>query len=171
MDPSKVPGNHAAGRSPINAGTPDILLVEDSPTTAELFMFALKANKSGATVRIVRDGVEALEALLGGDSHVPVRLPRLLLLDLHMPRLDGLEVLARLRADDRTRALPVVVYSASELESDRREALRRGANAYVQKPVGFTQACAAVGRIERDWLGTGRLDAALDGRAERNLGD
>jgi CheY-like chemotaxis protein len=139
-------------------GAPDILLVEDSPTTAELFMFALKANKSGTTIQIARDGVEALDMLLddatpSGSARVP--LPRLLLLDLHMPKLDGFEVLERLRADERTRLLPVVVYTSSDLESDRLEALRRGANGYVHKPLGFKDACAAIAQIERDWLNTG----------------
>jgi CheY-like chemotaxis protein len=137
-------------------GAPDILLVEDSSTTAELFVFALKANKSGATIQIARDGVDALDMLLGDATRSgSVPLPRLLLLDLHMPRLDGFEVLERLRADERTRLLPVVVYTSCDLESDRLEALRRGANGYVHKPVGFKDACAAIAQIERDWLMTG----------------
>lgn len=154
----------------MSIGAPDILLVEDSPTTAELFLFALKANKSAATVQIVRDGVEVLDALFGGDGNAPLSLPRLLLLDLHMPRLDGLQVLAYLRADDRTRSLPVVVYSSSELESDSLEALRLGANAFVHKPAGFKDACVAVARIEQNWLGSGTAppNPSFDGHAEKN---
>jgi len=137
---------------------PDILLVEDSPTTAELFVFALEANKSSATLRIARDGVEALDLLLGGavqSESACKALPRLLLLDLHMPRLDGFEVLERLRADERTRHLPVVVYSSSDQESDKNEVYRRGADGYVNKPVGFKDACETIARLERDWLGRG----------------
>lgn len=134
---------------------PDILLVEDSRTTAELFTFALKANKSSATIHAVHDGVEALEFLLGDASksdgaHNP--LPRLVLLDLHMPRLGGFEVLQRLRADERTRLLPVLILSSSDEESDRREAQRLGANGYIAMPVGFEESCAAIARVERDWL-------------------
>ena len=132
----------------------DILLVEDSPTTAELFAFALRANKSRATLRIVPDGEVALTLLEAqpavGGAAAP--LPRLLVLDLHLPGLDGLELLDRLRGNERTRHLPVVVYSASDLPSDRAEALRRGANGFVRKPGGFKDACAAIARIEQDWL-------------------
>jgi CheY-like chemotaxis protein len=134
---------------------PDILLLEDSSATAELFEFALKANKSGATVKVARDGEAALDRLPGvanvsGSS--PAALPRLLLLDLHMPRLDGFEVLKRLRADERPRLVPVLVYSSSDLESDKSNALRQGANDYVHEPVGFKDVCETIARIERDWI-------------------
>jgi CheY-like chemotaxis protein len=127
----------------------DILLIEDSPTTAELFAYALKANDSRATLRIVEDGEAAL-ALLHDALDTP--LPRLLVLDLHLPGLDGMAVLDRVRGSERTRHLPVVIYSASDLAADRAEALRRGANGFVRKPVGFQDARAAVARIERGWL-------------------
>jgi two-component system response regulator len=132
----------------------DILLIEDSPTTAELFAFALRANKSRATLRIVPDAEAALALLeaqpTGGAA---ASLPRLLVLDLHLPGLDGLELLERLRSSERTRHLPVVIYSASDLPSDRAEALRRGASGFVRKPGGFKDACAAIAGIEQDWLG------------------
>jgi two-component system response regulator len=134
---------------------PDVLLVEDSRTTAELFVFAFEANKSGATVQVVRDGVEALDFLLGGATRSESdrnALPRLLLLDLHMPRLDGIEVLKRLRADERTRFLPVVFFSSSDDEADEHEAYRLGADGYVCKPVGFEEFRAAIARIECAWL-------------------
>jgi CheY-like chemotaxis protein len=154
-------------RAVMSVGAPDILLVEDSPTTAELFLFALKANQSSVTVQIAHDGEAALDLLLGvasaSGSSTPAALPRLVLLDLHMPRLDGFEVLARLRADERTRLLPVLVYSSSDLESDKCDALRRGANGYVHKPVGFKDACETIARIERDWLSAG---AALQGQTQ-----
>jgi CheY-like chemotaxis protein len=144
----------------MNASAPDILLVEDSPTTAKVFMFALEANKSAVTVHIARDGVEALDLLLGTASlpeSASSELPRLLLLDLQMPRLHGFEVLERLRADERTRLLPVVIYSSSDEESDKREAYRWGANGYIHKPLGFKDACETIAQLERDWL---RTDAA-----------
>jgi CheY-like chemotaxis protein len=130
---------------------PDILLVEDSPTTAELFLFALQANKSRSIVHTVHDGQSAIDMVLGS-KETPGVLPRLLLLDLHMPGIDGFDVLARLRSDERTRQLPVLVYSSSDQESDQREAMARGANGFVHKPVGFEDACKAIARIERDWL-------------------
>ncbi|WP_035056230.1 response regulator [Andreprevotia chitinilytica] len=135
--------------------TPDILLAEDNPTTAELFVYALEANKSEATIRVVRDGVEVLDFLFG-DATQPERtgnaLPRLVLLDLNMPRLGGFEVLARLRADERTRTLPVVILSSSDDESDEREAYRLGANGYIKKPRGFKESRGTIAQIEQDWL-------------------
>lgn len=141
----------------MSTAAPDILLAEDSSTTAELFVYALKANKSGATIQVVRDGVEVLDFLFGSGSQsesICNALPRLVLLDLHMPRLGGLEVLERLRANERTRVLPVVILSSSDQESDEHEAYRLGANGYVKKPRGFKESCGAIAQIERDWLRT-----------------
>jgi CheY-like chemotaxis protein len=142
----------------MNISAPDILLVEDSPTSAELFVFALEANQSSATIQVVRDGVEALDFLLDGDGaarsgSTSNALPRLVLLDLHMPRLDGFQVLERLRADERTRLLPVVILSSSDQESDKREAYRLGANGYISTPVGFKNSCEIIAQLEREWLG------------------
>lgn len=145
------------------SGPTDILLIEDSPTIAELFAYALQANKSRATLRIVQDAEAALALLLDGHTAAasnPLPLPRLVVLDLHLPTLNGLEALDRLRGNERTRHLPVVIYSASDRDSDRAEAMRRGANGFVRKPVGFKDACAAVARIEREWL-TGELSPAF----------
>ncbi|MBW8831802.1 MAG: response regulator [Burkholderiales bacterium] len=133
----------------------DVLLVEDSPTTAELFVFSLKSIKSAATIHVVRDGVEALDLLLGGateDESALHVLPRLVLLDLHMPRVNGFEVLQHLRANERTRRLPVVVYSSSDQESDRREVFRLGADGYIRKPAGYKDFRETVAQLERDWL-------------------
>jgi signal transduction histidine kinase len=133
---------------------PDILLVDDS-ANAELFALALKANGSAATIRIVHDGITALNLLLDSKEapgNISVSLPRLLLLDLHMPGFNGLDVLDHLRADERTQELPVLVFSSSEWESDKSDALRHGANAYVVKPVEFKHICALIAQIERDWL-------------------
>lgn len=150
-----------ASQRPVSANAcgPDILLIEDSPTNAELFAMALKINKSKATARIAHDGTEALDLLLGAaPCGGTCALPRLVILDIHLPRLDGFQVLDRLRADERTRLLPVIVYSSSDMDLDRREAFRRGANGYVRKPMGFKDACEAIARIEHLWLGA---DAAL----------
>lgn len=142
----------------MDISAPDILLVEDSPTSVELFVFALEFNQSSTTLQVARDGVEALDILLGAAAESESArcvLPRLVLLDLHMPRIGGLEVLARLRADERTRRLPVVIYSSSYQESDQREAFRLGADGYLQKPVGFADSCALIAQLERDWLRAG----------------
>lgn len=141
----------------MNTPPPDILLAEDSPTTAELFVYAFEANRPEVTIQVVRDGVEVLEFLFGGAAQPEGQgspLPRLILLDLHMPRLGGFEVLQRLRADERTRGLPVVILSSSEQESDAHEACRLGANGYIKKPRGFKESCAVIARIEHDWLKT-----------------
>ncbi|MGB4074678.1 response regulator [Pseudomonas sp.] len=132
----------------MNTSAPDTLLAEDSPTTAELFLYALEASTTGVTIRVVGDGVEALDFLFSIGS----ALPRLVLLDLNMPRLGGLGVLERLRADERTRALPVVILSSSEQESDEQEAYRLGANGYIMKPRELKESCAVIAQIERDWL-------------------
>jgi len=138
----------------MSLSAPDILLIEDSPTTAELFRFALKSNKSASTVQILNDGLEAIELLLGDSPTASGSrtLPRLVLLDLHMPRLDGFEVLKRLRADERTRGLSIVVYSSSDEEADQREAHRLGADGYIRKPAGYENFCKAVAEIESAWL-------------------
>jgi len=139
---------------------PDILLVQDSATTAELFVLALKANKSRATIQVAHDGMEALDLLLSGATRPAGdrnALPRVVLLDLHMPKLDGFEVLQRLRADERTRLLPVVILSSSTQESDKREACRLGANGYISNPVGFKASCDLIARLELEWL---RADVA-----------
>jgi len=143
----------------MSASASDILLVEDSESDIDLFMIAHQQNGSAAVVRVARDGVEAVDVLLGGEggpgeAKCALPLPRLVLLDLNMPRLNGFEVLARLRADERTRLLPVVIFSSSDQRSDEREARRLGANGYVRKPAGFEKLRAVVAQLEHDWLGT-----------------
>lgn len=137
----------------MNISAPDILLVEDSRSDVELFMLAHEVNGSAATIRVVRDGMEAVEFLLGGTGRPEDALPRLVLLDLNMPRLNGFEVLVRLRANERTRQLAVVIFSGSDQRSDILEAERLGANGYVRKPVDFENLCATLAQFERDWLG------------------
>ncbi|MES2353621.1 MAG: response regulator [Pseudomonadota bacterium] len=139
----------------MNMSAPDILLVEDSQSDIELFMFAHQRNKSTAVIRIVRDGVEALDLLLGNENRtedVLAILPRLVLLDLNMPRLTGFDVLERLRTDERTRRLPIVIFSSSDQSADKLEAHRLGANDYVRKPAQFKDLCAILAQFEHDWL-------------------
>ncbi|MBP7677164.1 MAG: response regulator, partial [Thermoanaerobaculia bacterium] len=130
---------------------PDVLVVEDNPDDVELTLRALKRMHLTNPVRVARDGVEALEILLGdGTSRPP--LPRVVLLDLKLPRVGGLEVLARLREEERTRTLPVVVLTSSREEPDVRKAYALGVNSYVVKPVEFEKFVDAVGKVGQYWL-------------------
>ena len=130
---------------------PDVLVVEDNPDDVELTLRALRRMGLTNTVRVARDGVEALELLLGdGTSRPP--LPRVVLLDLKLPRVGGLEVLARLREEERTRTLPVVVLTSSREEPDVRKAYALGVNSYVVKPVEFEKFVDAVGKVGQYWL-------------------
>jgi len=138
---------------------PDILLAEDNISDAELFQMALQLNRSTSRLHIVRDGVHALNFLQGGSvsmSAGPGILPRLTLLDLNMPRIDGLEVLKQLRAHPGTRHLAVVIFSSSSETTDRDQARRLGANDYLRKPNQFSELCAVVAQLERVWLSGGK---------------
>lgn len=136
----------------MSTGAPDILLIDDSPTTADLFKYALQANKSQITIQAVYDGHAALDMLLGNGQASATELPQLILLDMHLSGLDGLEVLAQLRADERTRQVPVLIYSGSDAEEAKAEAMQHGANGYVCKPAGFRETCAMIRQIEEQWL-------------------
>ena len=127
----------------------EILLVEDDAADAELTLLSLAKAKLANNVRHCRDGAEALEALLGREAKAA---PRLVLLDLKMPKVDGLEVLRRLREDERTRTLPVVVLSSSRETPDLEAAYKLGANSYIVKPVDFDSFQRAVGEIGLYWL-------------------
>ena len=130
---------------------PDVLVVEDNPDDVELTLRALRRMNLTNPARVARDGVEALEILLGdGTSRPP--LPRVVLLDLKLPRVGGLEVLARLRKEERTRTLPVVVLTSSREEPDVKEAYALGVNSYVVKPVEFEKFVDAVGKVGQYWL-------------------
>src|ERR1700726_1432164 len=116
-----------------------ILLVEDNADDELLTLRALKNNLIRNEVVVVRDGVEALEYLWGDGESFRNRLPEVVLLDLNLPKLDGLEVLRRLRADERTKLVPVVILTSSNEERDRLAGYDLGANSYVRKPVDFEQ--------------------------------
>src|SRR5271170_7474062 len=132
-----------------------ILLVEDNPDDEALTVRALKKNNVTNELVVARDGVEALDYLFGTGAYAgrdTTVLPGLVLLDLKLPKLDGLEVLRRLRADERTRRLPVVVLTSSKEEQDLINSYNLGANSYIRKPVDFTQFTDAVKQLGLYWL-------------------
>jgi two-component system, response regulator len=132
-----------------------ILLVEDNRDDELLMLRALQRNHIMNQVAVVRDGVEALDFLFATGGHAgrnPNDLPQVVLLDLKLPRVDGLEVLRRIRADDRTRLLPVVVLTSSKEEEDVVRSYTLGANSYVRKPVDFTQFTDAMRTLGMFWL-------------------
>ena len=131
-----------------------ILLVEDNPSDEALTLRALRKNNISSTVVVKRDGVEALDYLLAprSDPHRACALPQLILLDLNLPKIDGLEVLRRIRADPRTRLLPVVILTSSREDTDMVRGYGFGANGYVCKPVDFVQFADAVRQIGLYWL-------------------
>ncbi|MGA2507744.1 MAG: response regulator [Chitinispirillaceae bacterium] len=132
-----------------------ILLVEDNPDDVKLTLKALEKSKIANRVDVACDGVEALEYLFGTgkfagrDTRV---MPQLILLDLKMPRMDGLEVLRHIRSDERTKLLPVVVLTTSNEEKDRIQSYANGINSYIRKPVDFKQFTEAVQQLGLYWL-------------------
>lgn len=131
-----------------------ILLVEDDEDDVALMLRALKKSNIKNEVLVASDGLEALDRLFGAGAQAgrgPVR-PAVVLLDLHLPKLDGFDVLRRLRADDRTKLLPVVILTSSREEVDRLAGYGLGANSYVRKPVDFNQFAAAVAQLGLYWL-------------------
>ena len=128
-----------------------ILLVEDNPDDEALTLRALKKNHILNAVVVAHDGAEALEYLLGRDDATRVR-PTVILLDLKLPKVDGLEVLRRLRADERTRFVPVVILTSSKEEQDLIKGYSLGANSYIRKPVDFTQFIEAVRQLGLYWM-------------------
>ena len=132
-----------------------ILLVEDNPRDEELTLRALRKNNIANPVVVVRDGVEALDYLFATGSHAgrnEHEMPQVILLDLKLPKLDGLEVLRRIRADDKTRLLPVVILTTSREDQDRLDGYSFGANSYVRKPVDFREFTEAVRQLGIYWL-------------------
>jgi two-component system, response regulator len=125
-----------------------ILLVEDNPDDVELTLRAFKKSNIANEIVIARDGEEALEKLFGEKSIFPT----LVLLDLKLPKIDGLEVLRRIRADERTRLYPVVILTSSKEENDLIQGYEHGANSYIRKPVNFEQFVEAVQSMGLYWL-------------------
>lgn len=132
-----------------------ILLVEDNPDHVALTIRALKKNNIANDVIVATDGAEALDMLFGGSDHASrgsIGLPHVVLLDLKLPKVDGLEVLRALRADDRTKLLPVVILTSSDEEADVVQSYRFGANSYIRKPVDFIQFLEATKQLGLYWL-------------------
>jgi two-component system response regulator len=132
-----------------------ILLVEDNPDDEALTIRALKKNNIGNRLVIVRDGVEAIDFLFGSGSYKDRDLkdvPQVILLDLKLPKMDGLEVLRRIRENETTRLLPVVILTSSKEEQDILKGYKLGANSYVRKPVDFDQFVEAVRQLGLYWL-------------------
>jgi CheY-like chemotaxis protein len=132
-----------------------ILLVEDNPDDEVLTLRALKKNNIRNEVTVARDGVEALDFLFGTGAYEGrdlITMPEVILLDLKLPRIDGLEVLRRIREAERTRLLPVVVLTTSTEDQDRLRSYDLGANSYVRKPVDFQQFIGAIGQLGLYWL-------------------
>ena len=128
-----------------------ILLVEDNPDDEALTLRAFEKSNIRNEVVVLRDGAEALAYLFPGDGDGAPR-PALILLDLNLPKVSGLEVLRRMRTDERTRLIPVVVLTSSKLDEDILDSYRSGANAYVRKPVRFSDFADAVRALGVFWL-------------------
>jgi two-component system response regulator len=133
----------------------EILLVEDNPHDEELALYALKKHRLANRIEVVRDGAEALNYVFCSGDYAHRRMedgPKVILLDLKLPRIDGLEVLKRVKADPRTRTTPVVVLTSSREESDILDSYQAGVNSYIVKPVDFEQFTEAVRQLGLYWV-------------------
>jgi two-component system, response regulator len=133
----------------------DILLVEDNPSDVKLTMHAFQSANLANKVHVARDGVEAIEFLFGDASNIDQGIPgvpSLILLDLKLPRLDGHEVLKRIKSDPRTSGIPVIVLTSSSEEKDVMRTYEMGANSYIVKPVDFEQFTESVRDLGKYWL-------------------
>jgi two-component system response regulator len=135
--------------------TVEILLVEDNPNDVELTLHALRRNKLTNHIHVVRDGSEALEYIFGTGAYGGRNLkgrPKVILLDLKLPKVDGMEVLRRIKTDDRTRMIPVVILTSSREERDMVTSYDLGVNSYITKPVDFDKFTEAVRQLGLYWL-------------------
>lgn len=133
----------------------EILLVEDNPNDVKLALHAFKSNNIANKVQVVRDGAEALEFIFCTDRYAHRTIengPKVILLDLKLPLVDGLEVLRQIKADPRTQAIPVVVMTSSKEESDVVESYKIGVNSYIVKPIDFEQFTEVVRQLGFYWL-------------------
>jgi two-component system, response regulator len=129
-----------------------ILLVEDNPDDEALTLRALRNSNIANEVVVVHDGAEAIDFLMGANRSDSQRLPELVLLDLNLPKVNGFEVLKRVRADSRTQTLPVVILTTSDEDRDLVESYKLGANSYVRKPVDFEEFRKAIKQLGMYWL-------------------
>lgn len=132
----------------------DIILVEDNPADAEMTLDALTGNNLANRVQVLTDGRKAVDYIFGEGKYKDCGMcdiPKLILLDLNLPQIDGLEILRRIRADERTAMIPVVVLTSSVADKDRIESYQLGVNSYIVKPVGFDNFAQAVAQIGFYW--------------------
>lgn len=133
----------------------EVLIVEDSPDDLEMTLRALKKAHLANRIQVARDGAEALEFIFGTGAHQGRKVengPRVILLDLKLPKVDGLEVLRRVKGDPRTRVIPVVVLTSSKEQPDVAECYKLGVNSYIVKPVNFETFASAVAELGMYWL-------------------
>jgi len=138
-----------------NGNVIEILLVEDNPQDVELTLRALKRHNLANKVHVVKDGAEALDFLFATGSYAERDMnhtPKVILLDLKLPKVDGLEVLRRIKSDERTKTIPVVVLTSSREEQDMVDSYKLGVNSYIVKPVDFDKFVDAVGELGLYWL-------------------
>ena len=136
-------------------GETEILLVEDNPTDLELALRVFKKHQLAYRIEVARDGAEALDFLFGTGAHADrgsIQIPKVILLDLKLPKIGGLEVLRRIKGDPRTRTIPVVVLTSSREEKDLMESYHLGVNSYIVKPVDFDQFSNCLKEIGMYWL-------------------
>jgi len=133
----------------------EVLLIEDNPNDVEMTLYAFEQYRLSNRIHVVRDGAEALEFIFATGAYADrqnAENPRVILLDLKLPKVDGLEVLRQIKSDPRTRAIPVVVLTSSREESDIVESYNLGVNSYIVKPVDFEQFTEAVRQLGLYWL-------------------
>jgi CheY-like chemotaxis protein len=150
----------------MNTGKLEILLVEDNQDDMDLAMHALRREKLANNISVARDGEEALDFLFcrGAFAHRKFEhSPKLVLLDLKLPKVDGLEVLKQIKADPRTKTIPIVIMTSSKEERDLVAGYNLGANSYIQKPVDFDQFRETVKSVGLYWLVTNQRPPAVEG--------
>ncbi len=133
----------------------EVLLIEDNPNDVEMTLYAFEQYRLSNRIHVVRDGAEALDFIFGAGVYAGRNVedvPRVILLDLKLPKVDGIEVLRRLKSDPRTRGIPVVVMTSSREERDVVETYKLGANSYIVKPLDFVKFTEAVRQVGLYWL-------------------